>query len=126
MLEAKEIYFTKDLQVDHGGGEVLLNGYIYGFHDSILTCIDLATGKRVWRDRSVGKGSLTYADGHLYLLSEDHVVGLADATPAGYHETGRFTIPDRGKSAWAHPVVSGGRLYIRDQGTLTVYDIKAK
>ena len=80
----------------------------------------------MWRDRSVGKGSLTYADGHLYLLSENYVAGLAEATPTGYKEKGRFEITDEGLPSWAHPVVSDGRLYIRNQQTLASYDIRAR
>jgi hypothetical protein len=53
-------------------------------------------------------------------------VGLAEASPAGYKEKGRFRTLDQGLPSWAHPVVSGGRLYIRDQGTLSVYNIKAR
>jgi outer membrane protein assembly factor BamB len=121
-VRAQEAYFTRDMQ-NHHGGIVLVNGYLYGFNNSILTCLEFATGKVMWRHRSVGKGSLAYADGHLYLLSEDNVVGLAEATPAGYREKGRFTIPDQGWPSWAHPVVSGGRLYIRNQGILTAHDI---
>jgi hypothetical protein len=86
--------------------------------------MDFATGKTVWRDRSVGKGSLTYADGHFYILSEDNVVGLAEANPTAYREKGRFKIADQGWPTWAHPVVSGGRLYIRNQGVLTAYNIR--
>ena len=110
----------------HHGGVVLVDGYLYGFHNSILTCLEFATGKLMWRDRSVGKGSLTYADGNLYILSQDNVVGLAEATPTGYNEKGRFEIADQGLPSWAHPVVSGGRLYIRNQGTLASYDIRAR
>jgi len=125
-VKAKELYFTKNM-MNHHGGVVLVNGYIYGFHgDAALTCIEFATGKRMWVNRSVGKGSLAYADGMLYLLSESHVVGLAEASPNSYAEKGRFTIPDTGRPSWAHPVVVGGKLYVRDQGTLTVYDVKAK
>jgi len=123
-VNAQQIYFTREMQ-NHHGGVVLVNGYLYGFHNTILVCLDFATGKLQWRDRSVGKGSLTYADGNLYLLSEDNVVGLAAATPAGYQEKGRFKIPDQGLPSWAHPVVSGGVLYIRNQATLTAYDVKA-
>ena len=79
----------------------------------------------MWRDRSVGKGTVTYADGQLYLLSENNVVGLADATHEGYNEKGRFRIADQGKPSWAHMVVCGGRLYIRNQGVLSCYDVKA-
>src|SRR5215510_4238562 len=124
-VKAKELYFTKDMK-NHHGGVVLVNGYLYGFSDSILTCIEFATGKKMWASRSVGKGSLTYADGMLYLFSENNVVGLAEATPNAYVEKGRFSVPDQGRSSWAHPVVIGGNLYIRDQGTLTVYEVKAK
>jgi outer membrane protein assembly factor BamB len=124
-VKAEELYFSRDMK-NHHGGVVLLNGYVYGFSDSILTCVNFATGQTVWRDRSVGKGSLTYADGHLYLLSENNTVGLAEATPDGYREKGRFPIPDQGWPSWAHPVVCGGKLYLRNQGTLTAYDVKAK
>jgi len=124
-VSATEAYFTRDMQ-NHHGGVVLVDGYLYGFSDSILTCLEFATGKRMWRDRSVGKGSLSYADGNLYVLSENNVVGLVEATPSAYREKGRFTIKDQGLPSWAHPVVAGGRLFIRNQGTLTVYDIRSK
>jgi outer membrane protein assembly factor BamB len=124
-VRAEQIYFTREMQ-NHHGGLVLVNGHLYGFHNSILTCLDFSTGKVLWRDRSVGKGTLTYADGNLYILSEDNVVGLAAASPTGYQEKGRFTIPDQGLPSWAHPVVSGGRLYIRNQGVLTAYNVAAR
>jgi outer membrane protein assembly factor BamB len=124
-ITASEIYFTRDMQ-NHHGGVILVDGFLYGFSGSILTCVELESGRRVWRDRSVGKGSLTYADGNLYLVGEKNVVGLARATPDGYVEKGRFSIEDRGKQSWAHPVVSQDRLYIRNLDTLSCYDIKKK
>ena len=119
------MYFTRDMQ-NHHGGVVLVNGYLYGFNNAILTCMEFATGKMMWRDRSVGKGAVSAADGHLYILSEDNVVGLVEATSAGYREKGRFASAIRAWPSWAHPVVSGGRLYIRNQGTLARYDVRAR
>lgn len=124
-VRARETYFTPDM-ANHHGGVVLVDGVIYGFDDSILAALDFATGKRLWRHRSVGKGSVTYADRRLYILSEDNVVALAQVTPAGYRQMGQFSIADKGWPSWAHPVVSGGRLYIRNQDTVTAYDIRAK
>jgi len=124
-VKAEEIYRNREM-MNHHGGVVLINGFLYGFNNAILSCIEFATGKTVWRDRSVGKGTLTYADGLLYLLGENNVVGLADASSAGYKERGRFQIADQGWPSWAHPVVCGGRFYIRNQGTLACYDVKAK
>jgi outer membrane protein assembly factor BamB len=124
-VRAREVYFTRDMQ-NHHGGVVLVDGYVYGFSNAILTCLEFATGKVMWRHRSVGKGSLTYADGQLYLLGEDNVVGLAAASAAGYTEHGRFRIADQGYPSWSHPVVSGGSLYIRNQATLTAYDVRLR
>jgi len=123
-IKAQQIYFTREMQ-NHHGGVVLVDGYLYGFNNSILSCLKFSTGETMWRNRSVGKGSLTYADGHLYLLGEDNVVGLADAVPGAYRETGRFKIADKGLPSWAHPVVSSGRLYLRNQDTLAAYDVRA-
>jgi outer membrane protein assembly factor BamB len=123
-VAASELYFTREMQ-NHHGGVVLVDGYLYGYNNSILSCLDFATGKTMWRNRSVGKGSLVYADGRLYLVGENQTVGLADASASAYTERGRFRLDDQGWPTWAHPVVSGGRLYIRNQGTLTSYDVRA-
>ena len=124
-VRAQEVYFTRDMQ-NHHGGVIVLGTTLYGFHNSIMAALDLPTGKSLWRNRSVGKGAITYADGRFYILGEDHVMGLAEATPTGYRELGRFPITDQGWPSWAHPVVSGGRLYIRNQGTLLAYDVRAR
>lgn len=123
-VKADEVYFTNEM-MNHHGGVVLVNGYLYGYSNAILTCMEFNTGKVAWKDRSVGKGTVTYADGMLYLLGEKNVMGLADATPEGYHEKGRFTIEDSGFPSWSHPVICGGKLYIRNQTMLMCYNVKA-
>jgi outer membrane protein assembly factor BamB len=123
--KAQEIYFTKDMR-NHHSSSVLIGDYLYGFSGSILTAMKFDTGEIAWRDRSVGKGSLVYADGNLYCLSENGVVGLVEATPAGYKEKGRFRIEQGSLPTWAHPVVAGGRLYLRDQDTIYAYDVREK
>jgi outer membrane protein assembly factor BamB len=122
-VKAQEAYFTREM-MNHHGGMVLVNGYLYGFSNSILTCIEFNTGKVMWKDRSVGKGSITYADGMLYLVGEKQLVGLAEANPKAYVEKGRFPINDLGRDSWAHPVVVSGKLYVRNQNELTCYDVK--
>ena len=124
-VQAEEVYHTRQM-ANHHGGLVYVDGYLYGFHNSVLTCLDFETGERMWRDRSVGKGSVSYADGHLYILSEDNEVGLVEATPGGYVEKGRFEIEDQGLSSWAHPAIGNGKLFIRNQGTIAAYDIRER
>jgi len=123
--KAQEIWFTRDMR-NHHSSSVLIGDYLYGFSESILTAIRFDTGEIAWRDRSVGKGSLVYADGNLYCFSEDGVVGLVEATPTGYKEKGRFRIVQGNLKTWTHPVVVGGRLYLRDQDTIYAYDVRQK
>lgn len=123
--KAQEIWFTRDMR-NHHSSSVLIGDYLYGFSSAILTAIKFDTGEIAWRDRSVGKGSLVYADGNLYCFSENGVVGLVEATPTGYKEKGRFRIPQDQLPTWTHPVVAGGRLYLRDQDTIYAFDIKQK
>jgi len=123
--KAQEVYFTKEMR-NHHSTSILVGEHLYGFSSGILTAMRFDTGEVVWKDRSVGKGSLVFADGHLYALSENGVVGLVEASPAGYREKGRFRIPQDSLPTWAHPVVAGGRLYLRDQDTLYAYDVRAK
>ncbi|MCA1584489.1 MAG: PQQ-binding-like beta-propeller repeat protein, partial [Acidobacteria bacterium] len=120
---ATEVYFTRDMR-NHHASSVLVGDTLYGFSSSILTALTFETGKTVWRNRSVGKGSVIYGDQRLYLYSEDGVVGLADASPAGYQERGRFEIAAVGPPTWSHPIIAGGRLIIRDQDHVYAYGIK--
>lgn len=120
-----EVYFTKDMR-NHHSSSVLIGDYLYGFSGGILTAMKFDTGEIAWKDRSVGKGSLVFADGDLYVFSENGVVGLVEATPTGYKEKGRFRIQQDSLPTWTHPVVTGGRLYLRDQDTIYAYDVKGK
>jgi hypothetical protein len=88
------------------------------------------TGKIVWKRKGNdgqghGSASVTYADGRLYFHYENGVVALVEASPEGYKETGSFKVETDGP-AWAHPVVSGGRLYLREGDALYCYDVRAK
>lgn len=123
--KASEVYFTKEMR-NHHSSSVLVGDHLYGFSGGILTAMKFDTGEVAWKDRSVGKGAVVYADGLLYLLSENGVVGLAEATPEGYRERGRFRIPQDSLPTWAHPIVAGGHLFLRDQDTIYAYDLRAK
>jgi outer membrane protein assembly factor BamB len=131
--EASEVYFSKEM-INHHGGVVLVDGHLYGHSDRAgWLCQNFKTGEKVWAEKNaLGKGAVTYADGMLYCLAEkDGTVALVEASPKGWKETGRFKLDPqttqrnpRGR-IWTHPVVTGGRLYLRDQELLSCYDVKA-
>lgn len=122
---AKEVYFTREMR-NHHSSSVLAGEHLYGFSGRILTALRFADGRVAWQHRSVGKGSVIYADQRLYLYSEDGVVGLADANPAQYTERGRFSIRTGDSPTWSHPIIAGGRLIIRDQDAIYAYNIRAR
>lgn len=123
---AKEVYANKSIANQHGGA-VLVGDYVYGYCDAKgWVCQQFDTGEIKWSEKGkVGKGSVAYADGRLYLRCESEgIVALIEATPDGYKETGRFVQPGFGKAqTWPHPVISGKKLFLRDQDQLLCYDI---
>ena len=126
LAAANEVYFTRDMR-NHHASSVLVGDHLYGFSSSILTALKFDTGATAWRDRSVGKGSVIFADNRLYLYSEDGVVGLAEANPAAYREHGRFTLGQQsGLPTWSHPIIAGGLLIIRDQDSVYAYNVRAR
>jgi outer membrane protein assembly factor BamB len=113
-FSATQVYANKVME-NHHGGVVKIGEYLYGYSEGKgWTCQNFKTGQAVWQEKArLGKGSLVFADGHLYCReeAEQGVVALLEATPSGYVEKSRFTAPDRsGKMNWAHPVVAGGKL----------------
>jgi hypothetical protein len=125
-FKAEQIYSGQQFSSHHGGA-IRVGDHVYGLGDGRMKCVELKTGKLVWENRGVGKGSIAYADGHFVCRGEGGPVALVEATPAGYREKGRFDLPKSGgDAAWPHPVIFGGRLYIRDWELLHCYDVKAK
>jgi outer membrane protein assembly factor BamB len=134
-VAAEQVYFERGLPNGHGGA-VLVGEYLYGTDIATgpLVAVEFTSGKVKWKAESIGRVSTAYADGLLYLHGVNGDVALAEATPDAYREKGRFTPPAQPKhkqegtypeSAFSHPVIANGRLYIRDLGTLWAYDIKA-
>lgn len=124
-VNAREVYFTNEMR-NHHASSILVGEHLYGFSSAILTAMKFDTGEVAWKDRSVGKGSMVFADERLYLFSERGVVGLAEANPAGYREHGRFQIRTGSSPTWSHPVISNGKLFLRDQDTIYAYDIRSR
>ena len=126
-FSAEQVYANTDM-VNHHGGVVLLNDHLYGYNDKGgWTCMDFQTGKVAWCEKKLGKGTISYADGHFYLRDEKGLgtLVLLEASPQGWKECGRFNQPNRSnQNSWPHLVISNGKLFVRDQGVLLCYNIK--
>lgn len=131
-IEAKEVYFldAKTLQ-NHHGGLVLVDGKVYagnGQNKGFPICVEMETGKVLWggdiRNAGSGSAAVVYADGNLIFRYENGTVILIEASPAGYKEKGSFQIPGVKGPSWPHPVVAGGKLYLREGDNLYCYDVR--
>ncbi|MSR62737.1 MAG: hypothetical protein EXS08_09880 [Planctomycetes bacterium] len=105
-------------------GCVLVDGFLYGFDESLLKCLDLE-GQERWRVRGLGNGALSAGDGKLALLSEDGELLVAAATPDAFHELARTPLFEGG-SCWTPPVIAQSFVYCRNsRGTLVCRDHRA-
>lgn len=131
-FKATPVYENKNLS-NHHGGVVLLDGHVYGHSGREWVCQKLENGEiAASLKQRMGSGSITYADGRFYCLAEgDGTVALMEAGPAGWTERGRFKLPKQSSmrkkngKIWTPPVVSNGRLYLRDQELLFCYDVSS-
>jgi len=130
--KATTVYENKVMK-NHHGGVILVGDHLYGHSDgSGWMCQDFKSGDEVWAERNkLGKGAIACADGMLYCLDErSGTVVLIEASPKGWNEHGRFKLDPATKirspqgGIWTHPVISNGKLYLRDQDLIYCYDIK--
>jgi outer membrane protein assembly factor BamB len=131
---AVEKVFENKVMKNHHGGVILVGDYLYGHSDGAgWVCQDFATGNEVWSHREFGKGAIGCADGMLYCLEETSgTVALVEASPKGWNERARFTLSPQTTirnpkgHIWTHPVISNGKLYLRDQDLIFCFDVKGK
>jgi outer membrane protein assembly factor BamB len=121
---------SRQLQ-NHHGGVVLVGDHLYFGHGHSRgnpVCVEFLTGKPAWGPSDgPGRGSaaVLWADGKLYFRYQDGTLALIDATPAALKVVSKFALPDQsGKPSWPHPVIAGGKLYIRDQDVLHCFNVK--
>jgi outer membrane protein assembly factor BamB len=103
---------------------LLHEGYLYGLDESILACIDAATGELKWKGGRYGYGQPILAGSHIVVLTEAGDVVLVRATPERHDEVARFSAIE-GKT-WNHPVIANGRLLVRNLREMAAFDIRPR
>jgi outer membrane protein assembly factor BamB len=127
-VTAEEQYFRSTPLDPFEDSCMLVDGRLYAFKaGGVVACIDAGDGKDLWTARGSGSGKVagTYADGRLYLRWVNGTVALVEASPKAYVEAGRFQLPEpRNSVGCTLPVVTGGRLYLRDNDRLYGYEVR--
>lgn len=119
-LTVQELWRTNRLN-NVFSSSVLHDGFIYGLDESILTCLDAATGELKWKGGRYGHAQVLLASGHLIVLTEQGELALVRAVPESHQEITRFPALD-GRT-WNHPALSDGFLLIRNVEEMAAFDV---
>ena len=127
-VKPTEEYTFRDSISSFQDSTVWIENRVYTFRNGgIIQTFDAMTGKRVLIKR-LGKGhisSMTWADGSLYHRTSYGVVSLLKPTADDVIAISNFEIPDHQPVMGAtNPVVTGGRLWLRDDDRLFCYDVR--
>jgi outer membrane protein assembly factor BamB len=127
---AATVWFRRDLDNCHGGA-VLVDGKLYGCGcrqgGKNFYCVDFLSGDTVKLDGTLGKVGITWADGMIYCLNHRGTMSLLAATAGGFEVRSQFELPKKPENTYlAHPVVCGGRLYLRCDQDLYVFDVRER
>ncbi len=129
-FRAEEVYFLEPGEFqNHHGGVVLVGDFLYGGsggNKGDPVCVEFSTGRVAWKSRAPARGSaaVIYADGRLIFRYDRGTVFLVEATPEAFRIKGQFQADTGNGPAWAHPVVLGGKLYLRHDTLLMCYDVR--
>jgi len=128
-----DVIWTNKALDPHHDCAVLIDGKLYGSNwtsnnSGNWMCVDWESGETLYEVPwgSLGKGSVIYADGLIYMYEEKRGT-LAIAKPGKKLDViSSFQIKYGDKEHWAHPVICDGVLYLRHGNVLGAFDIKAK
>ncbi len=126
---ASIVWHREDLDNCHGGS-LLVDGMLFGSAcrqgGRHFYCVDYLTGKTIQLDNTLGKVALTFADGMMYCLNHQGTMSLLAVKPGGFKIVSQFQLKRKPANSYlAHPVICGGRMYIRCDQELMAYDIRA-
>jgi outer membrane protein assembly factor BamB len=119
-LAVREVWRTNRMK-NQFTSSVFHDGYIYGLDESILACIDAATGELKWKGGRYGYGQTMMASGHVIVLMESGELALVRATPERHVEVARSPAIE-GKT-WNHPAMSDGVLLVRNASEMAAFDL---
>ncbi|MCL4500067.1 MAG: PQQ-binding-like beta-propeller repeat protein [Chloroflexi bacterium] len=121
--KAKPIWENKELKARFAS-PILYQDNVYGTEDpGNMVCLDPKTGKVHWKQPGFEMGGLIGIDGvALVFDGKSGDLVMVKLTPEKYNEMGRFT--PLGGQSWTAPVVSDGKLIVRNKTALACFNLK--
>ena len=96
---------------------------MYGLDDGILTCIDLKTGQRMWKDGRFGHGQALLVGRVILMMAENGEVVLVEPNPEGLKVVGRLPVFET--KTWNPPALAGDYLILRNDREAACFQLKS-
>jgi outer membrane protein assembly factor BamB len=100
---------------------VIKDGYAFGLSEGILECVEVASGKRKWKNGRYEHGQILGVGELLLVLSEEGEVHLVEANPEKFVHKSSFQALE-GKT-WNNLCLYGTRLLVRNAQEAACYDL---
>jgi len=122
--EITEVWSTPDMQTNMGDA-VLLGNRIYGKgKNNKFYCVDWNTGKELYSEPDKNMvTTIISAENLLYCYCYNGTFNLVSPMDKGFEKAGSFQVKGGSENHCSHPVIKDGRLYIRHDNSLFVYNI---
>lgn len=118
---AKELWSNPQLGVQFNT-PVLKNGFLYGLSDrGNYFCINAATGETAWTDTERRRNYCAILDCGTVMLGLTQDGTLTVFQPDGKAFTQVAAIKVAETPTYAHPILAGNRIFVRDQDSLILY-----
>jgi outer membrane protein assembly factor BamB len=123
----EKIWSGDDILSNHYATSVYHEGYLYGFdgrqeYGPAFVCVELKTGKSIWREEHFGSGTVTLAGKNLLVLRENGELLLAPANPEKFTTKSRAQI--LGGQIRPYPALADAILFARDKTKLVAVDLR--
>ena len=93
--------------------------YVYGLDEGVLTCVNLETGDREWKEGRYGHGQILLVGELLLIQAESGEVVLVEVSPEKSRERARF--PALQGKTWNNPVLLRDLLLVRNDQEAACY-----
>jgi outer membrane protein assembly factor BamB len=116
-LTAAPLWRRENECFNHWSTPVVKDGYLYGmfsfkeYGKGPLACVDIRTGKDMWKQEGFGPGQVILAGDKIIAVSDKGEIVVAEPNPEKYVELARDDVLD-GK-VWSYPVLAYNHLFAR-------------
>jgi outer membrane protein assembly factor BamB len=103
---------------------ILYDGHVYGLDDGILACLDVTTGKQIWKGGRYQHGQILLAGDRLIVQAENGEIALVQPDPKRFIELAKISALS--SKTWNNPALAGRFLLVRNDQEAVCFELPAR